>query len=51
MVPDPDWRLCDVFSIEDMPTIIVVDQQGRVLFTEAGVYENPIVYLSNSRRA
>jgi thiol-disulfide isomerase/thioredoxin len=40
MVPDPDWRLCDVFSIEGTPTIIVVDQQGRVLFTEVGVFEN-----------
>ena len=40
MIPDPDWRICDVFSIEGTPTIIVVDQQGRVLFTEDGVFEN-----------
>jgi peroxiredoxin len=41
MVPDPDWHIgVDLFNIIGTPTTVLVDKSGKVLLTEAGVFDS-----------
>jgi peroxiredoxin len=40
LVPDPDWDIGNVISIQGTPTTVVVDRTGKVLLMEVGTFDS-----------
>jgi peroxiredoxin len=40
LVSDPGWEFCSAFKISGTPTVVLVDQSGKVLLMEEGAFSS-----------